>query len=589
MNKYRLLTWGIVVYALAVSGAFHGIHIPELRLLSCAGLFVGWVWWNRARTSHNWITHTTPLDRLFMVGWVVICLGALLHPQLIHRSHIGIWFTGLYVAMWFIMIHVFGNRPNIHKWVKESLLVYGAAVVIFGIGQVVFTLLQGHLVRPSSILGNPNLLGTYLIILIPLVMQQTQQARTTNKRYWFAYLIAIIFLLLLSFSRGAWIGAAIAMTSYGILVIINMPTRLQILHKQWKQRSTYVRGIMVLIVIGVVGVLCIVLLSSFSIGGRGSELRTTIWQSAIRQFQERSISGQGIYTFGYGLPIEASTPPQQTQSHAHNLPLQIAAETGLLGILTTLLILAALVHSGCKQWQNTPPPNRLTVIASTSALIGISVHHLFDTTLMMPTLVMVLFILLLDIVPIGQSKFFVTTRNQGINLGLVVLLAFGLFASLTYQQYINTMRFAYETERFGEAAQALEPLVYRYPAMPIYRQQQALLYALDQNYPFAIEAYETFLQIEPNHSMTWANLAIVYANHGQLDAAESAMQIAVKLSPNNPEFQQWLDAVNEQTVTFPILTDFPRHRNFARAEFLNDVLDIAWVPAITSTMSIFED
>ena len=589
MNKHRLLTWGVVVYALAVGGAFHGIHIPELRLLSWFGLFVGCVWWNRVRTSHNWIPYTTPLNRLFLVGWIVICLSALLHPQLIHRSHIGIWFTGLYVAIWFIMVQVFGNRLKIHNWVKESLLVYGVVVVILGVGQVAFTLLQGHLVRPSSILGNPNLLGTYLVILIPLVMQQIQQARTTNKRYWFAYLIAIIFLLLLSFSRGAWIGAAIAMASYGVLVVINTPTRLQILHKQWKQRSTYVRGLTILIAIGVISILCIVLLSSFSIGGRGSELRTTIWQSAIRQFQERPISGQGIYTFGYGLPIEASTPPQQTQSHTHNLPLQIAAETGLLGILTTLLILGALVHSGCKQWQNTPPQNRLTMIASTSALIGIAVHHLFDTTLMMPTLVIVLFILLLDIVPIRQSTFFGTTRTQGINLGLGMLLALGLFASLTYQQYINIMRFAYETEQFEEAAQALEPLVYRYPAMPIYRQQQALLYALGRNYPFAIEAYETFLQIEPNHAMTWANLAIVYANHGQLNEAESAMQIAVNLSPNNPEFQQWLDAVNEQTITFPILADFPRHRNFARAEFLHDMLDIAWVPAITSTMSIFED
>ena len=75
---------------------------------------------------------------------------------------------------------------------------------------------------------------------------------------------------------------------------------------------------------------------SFGIAGRTLELRTWIYDTAIQLFDERPLTGHGLFTFGAGLSRLNSLPPLEPHSHAHDVILHVAAER---------------VSSGSRRWR----------------------------------------------------------------------------------------------------------------------------------------------------------------------------------------------------------------------------------------------
>ena len=71
-------------------------------------------------------------------------------------------------------------------------------------------------VRVFSVVGSPNILGSLLVLIIPITLARVLQSQVTKKQRIFdiALLASMGICLILTLSRGAWLGMAVAMIAF---------------------------------------------------------------------------------------------------------------------------------------------------------------------------------------------------------------------------------------------------------------------------------------------------------------------------------------------------------------------------------------
>jgi O-antigen ligase len=194
----------------------------------------------------------------------------------------------------------------------------------------------------ASPLGmNSNIYAILVVVGSALAVKRLRTAAGKWKFRVGIWLVTSYVALALSMSRGAWLGwVAGAIT----LIALSPDVRAALVK----------RGRVVGVLIGV-GVLNPVVLRvmhrlaqpTYESAALGTTGRRLIWQGAVEQFLERPILGVGPWNFG---PLfDARYAPATYKPHAHNVVLQTAAETGIVGVLAVLAVLVTalvlIVHA----------------------------------------------------------------------------------------------------------------------------------------------------------------------------------------------------------------------------------------------------
>ncbi|MBQ3792406.1 MAG: O-antigen ligase family protein, partial [Clostridia bacterium] len=251
------------------------------------------------------------------------------------------------VLSYFLFVSLMTSKTWLHRCVLA--LIVGASVVsVVGIVQS----LTGILISPSAwvdstlfptlttravgTLENPNMLGEYLVMLLPLTAASALHAEHWWRRLfsWTA-LALMIFCLGLTFSRGAWIAAmliAILMVCLEtrrvypalILAALSVPLWLWVFPKEYLDR----------------------LVSVFNLSDSSLAYRLNIWKGTLAMIRDFFPGGigtgesawQAVYP-SYALEAIESAP------HAHNLFLQILVEIGVFGLLAFLIVLFVHLRS----------------------------------------------------------------------------------------------------------------------------------------------------------------------------------------------------------------------------------------------------
>ena len=73
------------------------------------------------------------------------------------------------------------------------------------------------------------------------------------------------------------------------------------------------------------------LLDTLDNPGRTAELRTYLWEAAWDGFTEKPLTGNGLFSTPRIILDRSSVPTRSAQPHAHNFPLQVLSELGILG------------------------------------------------------------------------------------------------------------------------------------------------------------------------------------------------------------------------------------------------------------------
>jgi len=209
--------------------------------------------------------------------------------------------------------------------------------------------------RPFSTMGNPDFLAAYLVAVLPV-----------GVAWWFhrpspwraAGCVILTAGLLLAQSRGAWIGMAASAVAASVLVL---------------RRG---RGFPIRPVLMAGGGLAILAALTFGFSGQARERlaetvsirhfdaagRLFMWRATLGLIRSRPLIGGGLGSFGVRYPaahasLAATWPgiPWFWSENSHNDYLQLAADTGVIGLGLFAWIWTAFLRAAHCRWRSGSP------------------------------------------------------------------------------------------------------------------------------------------------------------------------------------------------------------------------------------------
>lgn len=292
------------------------------------------------------------------------------------------------------------------RWVNALLWVVlgtGAVAALHGIYQFVFQVgpddfvLFGRFMRAYGTFEQPNPYAGYLGLTLPLAVGLIAAAilRKGNGVVRPSWLVCaagsgalMLGALVMSWSRGAWLGFAGALAAVLIAIVA-------------RSRRAAMLGLVCVVLIGYLlaaGGLALLptsIVQRFSdfvpymglVDVRGAEVtdanfpvleRMAHWQSALDMWTDHPWLGVGIGNYEPIYPRYALPMWPLPLGHAHNYYLNIAAETGTVG-LTGYLFLAGAALAQAWHWTRSAKGLGLGVaLGVLGMLVHLSIHSLFD-------------------------------------------------------------------------------------------------------------------------------------------------------------------------------------------------------------------
>ena len=338
--------------------------LPKLLLARLLVIVLAGLWLARCALEGRLMAKRTPLDMPLaaFVGSAVLASFFAVNRALAlfgaYQRYEGLLTILLYATLFWLTVQTI-DGPDEAKGLLRVLLAAGYVAALFAIIQSVLGSVQGvrvgesaftfaGLQRAQGTLGNPNLLATFLAMLLPLALDELLQAASFSRRlYQLNVLLMMMVALLLTFGRSAWIGAALGLGIVAAARFRSVP----------RLRLIFVPGV-ALVVVGLllalpargglpIGESLLTRAASITDPASGSSLtRIHIWKDTIALIASRPLTGYGPDTFGLVYPHfeTGNWTPGYRVDKAHADTLQVASSQGLLGLAAYLVLqLATLV------------------------------------------------------------------------------------------------------------------------------------------------------------------------------------------------------------------------------------------------------
>lgn len=292
-----------------------------------------------------------------------------------------LYHIGMYGSIYWLMTYYIDNELRQKTFL--FLFCMTGVLVCLGAGYQYFYMTPEHIHewvdnvhfpglmrRMYGTLQNPNLLGEYLLFVLSVSGLGTMQVLKAKDWKRFACMaLAVLFMLLclvLTYSRGMWLSLAVVVFVAGICV---------------ERRLLYALLVVPLVLFFYHGEVSSRLWSLFSGQDTSVMLRWALWDSTMYMIEDFPIFGIGWDAFWMTYPDYNYfiQDPTVIIYHAHNLYLQVAAETGPISLCLLLAIL--LGHSRNVQKQKylaIPYRYSMTLITVVVLVSGLFDHALYS-------------------------------------------------------------------------------------------------------------------------------------------------------------------------------------------------------------------
>lgn len=221
--------------------------------------------------------------------------------------------------------------------------------------------------RVGSTMQNPNMLGQYLILMIPLGGAKLLGVKGVWRKLWYLGCCGVMCLcMILTFSRGAWLGLLFA----GLVFFVLLQPRL-----------LFLAPFALLTLWAALPATVIDRFSSIgNLADQSTSYRVSIWLGTIHMLRDGYwLAGIGPGTAAFNVVYPQYSYETIVAPHAHNLFLQILCDGGIVTLLVFLWVLLryfrTLGHAlrGEKDFMS-----RLIQIACTSGILGFLVQSMTD-------------------------------------------------------------------------------------------------------------------------------------------------------------------------------------------------------------------
>jgi len=361
-----------------------------LLLIACAGYWVLLTLSDDGEAGSG----ITPIHLLIALYWWISTIATALSP--VRSAAIEGWTKlTLYMLLFALMARVL-RSPRLRSTLISVYLLVALVVSVAGMRQWIFgaaalatwvdqtSTLVGT-TRVYSFLGNPNLLAAYLL---PAVVFSA--AAIFAWKGWIPKALALLMwginstCLILTFSRGGWIGFVAAGFVFVMLLVhwfsIYLPRFWQI----WAL-PIVLGATTTLLVLAVVAIdpLRDRVASMFS--GRNdssNNFRINVWMAVIEMVKDRPVLGIGPGNDAFNRVYPKYQQAGYTALSAYSIVLEILVETGFIGLSCFLWILMVTLTQGWVQIQRlrqVASRDGFWLMAAIATMIGMLGHGMFDT------------------------------------------------------------------------------------------------------------------------------------------------------------------------------------------------------------------
>ena len=348
---------------------------PSLMVLGLAMIGYASLLLNLVRDKSRSLAWS-PINRYVILYAAVYLAGTLFSVNLRGSLEPGI-LSVAFILFAVVLGNAVTNRKQFDTLIALMVLA-AAAVALYGILQYVFgwgyqsaawvdsDMFSSISFRVPSTLQNPNMLGQYLILLIPLGGACLLTAKSwTSRAFWFCCCGILCVCMILTFSRGAWLGLLFA----GAVFVVLLNPRLIMLAP--------------FALVALYFVLPDAVISRFTsignLGDNSTSYRVYIWMGTLAMLKNYWLCGIGPGDAAFNMVYPAYSYNAIVAPHSHNLFLQLVCDAGISALAVFLLLLFVYFRTTCsavakeKDWTS-----RIFQIAFTSGVCGFLVQAMTD-------------------------------------------------------------------------------------------------------------------------------------------------------------------------------------------------------------------
>lgn len=301
---------------------------------------------------------------IFLLAWIPVLISLIdaINPQrtlVIGVNHLRFYFAGIF------MLYTLGNETAQRRfltlaawllafWVLDALVQFFIGTDVFGRGPWVLGATDEQLVLSLSGIFGPDgsHFAVFMAIFSPLLWEHA-------RRHWsvwiqIAVFLATVFVVISAGSRAAWVIILCVIATYAFLF--------------WFRRRAFPWKLVLLsLVLGLatstigynisqslryrVDQTLVEVKKPFQTGNLGH--RAWIWRGGWNMFLAHPVNGVGARGFRYAFtdyadgndPYLARVPPVRP-THSHQMLLEVATETGLIGVAGLIALIVVLVRVG---------------------------------------------------------------------------------------------------------------------------------------------------------------------------------------------------------------------------------------------------
>ena len=330
--------------------------------------------WNLNRAKiREFFTTGANLPILLFLGLAIVSCVLSPHKQYSEQELLRI---GTGILLYFAVAYEFRRSEQLTRMV-DALMVVTIGVSLLGFAQYA----SSHSFHDVSVFGDHQLLGSFLMILLPLVGIMAVSEKSPGRQL-LAQVATVMAAtcLLMAQARSAWIGTAAGLTLLGIIAMV-LASR-----DKSSQRNRHQVVMPILLLVIAVGFFLLIFPQTGVLLGRATTLqgantvdtwkiRQGTWQGARQMIAARPLSGFGLGLYPYyqreytldGLPLAQMNGVPSLGEQAHNTYLQTAAELGIPGLLLVAAIPIVFLIAGFRRVGQLEPGTRRSLLMGSMA------------------------------------------------------------------------------------------------------------------------------------------------------------------------------------------------------------------------------
>lgn len=283
----------------------------------------------------------TPIDALVIMFFTILIYSTGT-SYFIKDSVSVLAIHSLFIALYFVITRTVNTKHKLY--ILVLLLIISAALVsLYGVYQyytgtvsaeawIDKEMFEDIKTRVGSTFNNPNILGEYLIMAIPLALAMLWYKKKPFYKFIFIGMLALMGIcMILTFSRGAWLGLILAVAGFFVI-------------RDKRFLALVLIGLMIMPF-----VLPESIISRFtSIGNlqdTSSSYRMSILMGSLRMAKDYWISGVGLGSEAFKAIYPKYSLAAAYAHHSHNIYIQVLLEMGIAGALVFGLIIIAFIRA----------------------------------------------------------------------------------------------------------------------------------------------------------------------------------------------------------------------------------------------------